>query len=197
MEELKTSYAWHDAQIRKCGVRIPGTMTRIAPDMIIIYRGTNDFSHSPYTRLTDYLDNYPQTIPETDTFIDEEGVMRYGYIEGLAITINKLRTAYPETPIVLCTFNYFHRLSYSGYPSRNGLNTIYQYNDIIRKVANFFGCGIIEFDKDGITYANAASGAYYNEGTSPTASHTHPNTKGHKLLGNRAIIDLQRINSMD
>ena len=52
----KTSYAWHNAQIRKCGIRTPGTMDRIAPDVIIVYRGTNDFSHSPVARLTeDYL----------------------------------------------------------------------------------------------------------------------------------------------
>ena len=193
-EELKTSYAWHPAQIRKCGIRTPGTMTRTAPDMIIIYRGTNDFSHSPYTRLTDFLNVYPVSIPESDTF-DDGGTTRYGYLEGLAITVNKLREAYPEAQIVVCTFNYFHRVS-SGQPSRNGINTIYQYNDAIRAFANYFGCGIIEFDKDGITYANAASGAYYNEGTSPTANHTHPNTKGHKVMGNRAIIDLLKVNSM-
>lgn len=194
-EAMMTSYAWHPAQIRKCGIRIPGTMTRTAPDMIIIYRGTNDFSHSPYTRLTDFLNVYPVSIPESDTF-DDDGTTRYGYLEGLAITVNKLREAYPEAQIVVCTFNYFHRVS-SGQPSRNGINTIYQYNDAIRAFANYFGCGLIEFDKDGITYANAASGAYYNEGTSPTANHTHPNTKGHKVMGNRAIIDLQKINSTD
>ena len=192
----KTSYAWHPAQIRKCGVRTPGTMTRTAPDVIIIYRGTNDFSHSPYTRLTDYLTRYPFTIPETDAYTDNG--TKYGFLEGLAITVNRLREAYPEAQIMVCTFNYFHRNSttYPGFPSRNGINTIYQYNDAIREFANYFGCGLIEFDKDGITWANAASGAYYQEGTSTTANHTHPNTKGHKVLGNRALIDMQRENNM-
>ena len=192
----RTAHAWHPAQIRKCGVRTPGTMTRTAPDVVVIYRGTNDFSHSPYTRLTDYLERYPFEIPATDAYTDG-GNTRYGYLEGLAITIDKLRQAYPEVQIVLCTLNYFHRNSttYPGFPSRNGINTIYQYNDAIRKMADYFGCGVIEFDKDGITYANAASGAYYNEGTSPDANHTHPNEKGQKVLGNRALIDLQNINS--
>ena len=192
----KTAHAWHPAQIRKCGIRTPGSMERTAPDMVIIYRGTNDFSHSPYTRLTDYLETNPISIPATDAY-DDGGTTRYGYLEGLAITIDRLRQAYPEAMIVLCTFNYFHRNStnYPGFPSRNGVNTIYQYNDAIRRMADFFGCGLIEFDKDGITYANAASGAYYNEGTSETANHTHPNEKGQKVLGNRALIDLQNINS--
>ena len=190
---LENSYAWHESQIRKCGIRTPGTIQRTAPDMVIIYRGTNDFSHTPYTYLTDYLETYPQVIPQTDV-VNIDGSEKYGFIEGLAITIDKIRSVYPETRIVLCTFNYFHRVV-SGQPSRNGINTIYQYNNAIRKVADYFGCYIIEFDKDGITYANAATGEYYNEGTSATANHTHPNTKGHRVMGNRAIIDLMKINA--
>ena len=193
----KTSYAWHPAQIRKCGVRTPGSMDRTAPDMVIIYRGTNDFSHAPITRLTDYLSQYPFSIPAND-IVQIEGQDKYGYLEGYAITINKIHEAYPEAKIVLCTFNYFHRMSSQlpGFPSRNSLNTIYQYNDAIRALANYFGCGVIEFDKDGITYANAASGEYYQEGTSPNANHTHPTTKGHKVMGNRALLDLMKENDM-
>lgn len=194
---LKTSYAWHDAQIRKCGIRTPGSMTRTAPDVIIIYRGTNDFSHSPYTELTDYLDDGINiSIPATDSYIDG-GQTKYDFLKALAITVDKLRTAYPEAQIVVCTFNYFHRLSssYPGFPSRNGKNTIYEYNNAIRAFANYFGCGLIEFDKDGINYANAASGAYYQEGTGTNSNHTHPNEKGQRVLGNRAIIDLQNLNA--
>lgn len=193
------SYAWHESQIRKCGIRIPGHSSaaenRIAPDMVIIFRGTNDFSHTPYTRLTDYLDKYPFSIPETDVVVIDDNE-RYGYLEGLAKTIDAVRNAYPEAQIVVCTFNYFHRMSSSlpGFPSRNGVNTIYQYNDAIRALANYFGCGVIEFDKDGITYANAASGAYYREGTNPTANHTHPNDKGQAVMANRAYIDLCNVN---
>lgn len=193
----KCSHAWHPSQIRKCGVRIPGGMTRTPPDVVIIYRGTNDFSKSPYTRLTDYLDQYPFSIPETDEY-DDNGTPRCDYQKGLAITIDKLRAAYPEAQIVLCTFNYFHRISSSlpGFPSRNGTNTIYQYNNAIRAVADYFGCHVIEFDKDGITYGNATNGYYNESGTSPTSNLTHPNDKGQKVLGNRALIDLKKINAL-
>jgi lysophospholipase L1-like esterase len=102
---------------------------------------------------------------------------------------------------VLCTLNYFQRekSNWPGYPSRNGSNTIYQYNDAIRAAADYFGCDVIEFDKDGITYANASSGQYYEEdknGTNPSANHTHPTAKGHAVMANRALIDLKKINSM-
>lgn len=197
-DDLKTSYAWHEAQIRKCGIRTAGSMDRTAPDVVIIYRGVNDFSHSPTTELTDYLDGGVNlTIPVTDSYTDG-GQTKYDYLKGLAITVDKLRTAYPETQIVVCTFNYFHRLSdnYPGFPSRNGKNTIYEYNNAIREFANLFGCGLIEFDKDGITYANAGGGTYFQEsGSASTSNHVHPNALGQRLLANRAMIDLLKINA--
>ena len=69
-----------------------------------------------------------------------------------------------------------------------------EYNRAIRDTANWLGCGIIDFDKDGITFENSASGGYYSD--VDQSNPTHPNTKGHKVMGNRAIIDLLNINSM-
>lgn len=185
--EYKTSYAWHPAQIRKCGIRTPGTMTRTAPDMIIIYRGTNDFSHTPYSKLTsDYFTSYPWTYPDTDAV--DGG---YGYKEGLCLTIRKLREAYPKAKIVLCTCNFFKRVNYSSYPINNGLYTENQLNNAIREVANYMGCGLIEFDKDGLTYENASS-TYYQD----SSAYTHPTTAGHKILGNKALRDLLSENNL-
>lgn len=179
--QFKTAHAWHTAQIRKCGIRTPGTMTRIAPDMVIIYRGTNDFSHSPYTLLTDgYFNAYNWEYPTDDTVTGG-----YGYEEGLALTIKKLREAYPETQIYLCTMNVFKRINSSHFPTNNGINSLPQYNDAIRRVADFFGCGIIEFDKDGITFENMYSGGYITE-----SNQTHPTDKGHAVMGRKAIADI-------
>lgn len=180
----KTSYAWHDAQIRKCGIRTAGSMDRTAPDMVIIYRGTNDMSHSPEAIITDYFENIPDNLPTTDV-ISDGGETYYGYIEGLIVTINKLRAAYPDTRIVLCTLNYFKR-SDSTYKSR------FMYNRAIREVANYMNTSLIEFDKDGINAANGDS-TYYDD----APNYTHPNDAGHKVLANRAIIDLFDVNSME
>ena len=185
------SSALHVSQIRKCGIRTPGTMTRTAPDMIIIYRGTNDFSHGRGTVLTkDYFDGDSiWYYPTTD--VVEGG---RGYLEGMCLLIKKLREAYPSAQIVLCTMNYFHRGD-AGFPTRNSKgNTLMEYNRAIRETADWLGCGLIDFDKDGITFENAASGEYYSD--SDQTNPTHPNTKGHKVMGNRAIIDLLKINSM-
>lgn len=184
-EIYKTSYAWHDAQIRKCGVRVPGTNNRIAPDIIFISRGTNDFSHKDsdnhYNKLSDVLEVYPQGYPETD-LVDG----RYDLISGYLMTIKKLRETYPDAMIFLCTLNVFKRVSYASWPTKNGTNTLPEYNNAIRAVADFTGCGIIEFDKDGITFENCYSSGYI---TDSATTPTHPNDKGHKMMGIRALQD--------
>ena len=181
--DLKTSYAWHPAQIRKCGIRVDGSMERIAPDIVVIYRGTNDFSHQPYARLTpNYFDQYPCTIPETD--YDSENNI-YGYIEGLCLTIQKVKEAYPKAQIFLATLNFIKRVSYSNFPTRNGYNTVPQYNNAIRATADYFGLPIIDFAKDGLDFWNA-NNEYYQDGT----AYAHPTTKGHAVLAQRALKDI-------
>ena len=180
----KCSWAWHDSQIRKCGIRVPGSMTRLAPDLIIIYRGTNDMTHEPYTLLTDgYFDSANWQYPDTDVVSDG-----YGFKEGMCLTIKKLRAAYPNAKIFLCTLNVFKRVNYSNFPTNNGLNTLPQYNKAIREVADFMGCGLIDFDKDGITFENCYSQGYI---TDSSTNPTHPNNKGHRAMGLKAIADLK------
>lgn len=184
--KFKTSYSWHDSQIRKCGIRVSGTMNRIDPDVIIIYRGCNDMTHSPYTVLTeDYGNNVNFEYPTTDLLSNG----KYGYKEGLVLLIKKLRETYKKSQIILCTMNVFKRVNYSKFPTNNGINTLPQYNNAIRDVANLMGCGLIEFDKDGITFENCYENGYITDSeTIPT----HPSDKGHKIMGMKAILDLQK-----
>ena len=158
-------------------------MTRTAPDNVLIYRGTNDFSHIPRTKITpNYYDAVPWRYPDTDVIADS-----YGYLQGLCLTVKKLRTAYPNAIIFLCTMNTFKRVDDSLFAIDNDLNTLPQYSKAIRETADFLGCGVIEFDKDGITYENCYSEGYITDSeTHPT----HPSNKGHKVMGNRAILDL-------
>lgn len=182
-DKYKTSCAFHEAQCRKCGVRIPGTMNRYPPDVIIIYRGVNDFSHSPYAVLTDgYFDALNWQYPETDVVSGN-----YGFKEGMARTVRNLRIMWPNAKIFMCTLNTFKRVNYEHFPINNGLYTLPQLNDAIRECADFFGCGLIEFDKDGITFENCYSGGYITDSeTIPT----HPNDKGHRVMGLKAVTDL-------
>ena len=182
------SYAWHDGTIRKLGRRIPGTMERIAPDVVLIYRGTNDLSHSKKVRLTEgYFDDPDWCYPTTD----ELGDGTYGFKEGLSLTIKKIRETYPKARIGLCTCNTFKRNDSADFPTNNGNFSIPQMNKAIREVADFFGCHVIDLDKCGITFENCYESGYITDSESIP---THPNESGHRLLGQQAVNDL--INKM-
>jgi len=186
-DKLKTSYAWHDAQIRKCGKRIPGTMTRTAPDLIIVYRGGNDMTHAPYAILTDnYFDNYNWEYPSTDV-LTINGETKYGFLEGMALTIKKLRETYPDAQIMLVPVHILKRVNYSHFPTNNGINSITQYNKAVRDAAEFFGCQTIDIDKDGITFENCYDYGYI---TDSATKPVHCSTKGHQRLGDQAIKDI-------
>ena len=177
----KAAHAWHDSQIRKCGLRVPGSMTRVAPDRIIIFRGVNDFSHSPYTKLTDGYGGAEWTYPETD-----ELTGGYGFLEALALTVKKCRAAYPNAKIDLCTLPAFHRVSYSTYPTRNGVNTLPEYNQAIIRAAEFLGCGLIRFDLCW-TWENAVTGGFVDD-----EDLTHPTQAGQIAMGKQAVKDMMR-----
>ncbi len=184
--KFKGSHAWHPSQIRRCGIRTPGTMTRKAPDVIIIYRGTNDMTHldssdTAYAKLTpDFFDGI-FSIPSDDALNSTS----FGFKEGYALTIKKLREVYPKAIIILCTLNVFKRISASVWPVNNHTNTLPEFNNAIREVADAMGCGLIEFDKDGITFENLRP-TYCDE----TGDPTHPNNAGHRKMAEKAAADL-------
>ena len=177
------SYAWSPYTIGRCRKRNDdGTYTE--PDVILIYRGINDFSHmqgNGYALLTDYdvmANGYP---------IDDTEGSGYNFRKGYYLTIKALRDAYPNAQIFICTLNVFKRVIYDRFPTRNGTNSLPQFNQAIREIANEMGCGLIEFDKDGITFENCYSGGFI---TDSATMPTHPNTKGHAVMARRAIHDI-------
>lgn len=174
------SEAWSDFTIGCCKTR-DDDGNDVLPDIIIIYRGTNDFSHSPVS----LLDDVPLSsgIPASD-YIDSEYEFRAGYYK----TIQKLRAAYPKAYIVCCTLNVFKRITYNVFPTRNAYYTLPEMNNAIREIANVMGCGLIEFDKDGITFENCYDGGYI---TDSATTPTHPNSKGHAVMADKAIADLR------
>ena len=171
---LKNSYSWHDSQITKCAYRTPGTMERTAPEYIIIARGTNDWSHGQGTIITDNFFENPQswTCPTTDAVGNYFGIK-----EAISLTVTKMRAAYPDAKVVLCTMPYNNR----------GTNDIYNgkswtdFNLAVKECAEFFDCAIIDFAECGMTSANLKT--YAPDGT-------HFNYEGHKLAGQKAIEDL-------
>lgn len=181
INQYTLSHAWSDYTIGRCRNR-DNNGNYINPDIIIIYRGTNDFSHSPYASIDDY--DMSNGIPPTDL---ENGV--YNFRKGYELTIQKLREAYPSAYIICCTLNVFKRITYDKFPTRNGQYTLPQMNDVIRDIANTMGCGLIEFDKDGITFENCYPTYISDSATIPT----HPNTTGHAVMADKANSDTRYI----
>lgn len=172
------SEAWNDYTIG-CLKKRDENGDFITPDIIIICRGTNDFSHKPISRI----DNVSLTdgIPETD-FINGIYNFKIGYYK----TIQKCREAYPGVLVVCCTLNVFKRSISDSYPPRNTYYTLPEMNQTIREIAAEMGCGLIDFERDGITFENCYPTYISDSATTPT----HPNSKGHRVMAQRAYIDL-------
>lgn len=170
----RLDYSHHESQIVKCGTRIKGSMDRIAPDYIFIARGCNDCTadHTPYATINAVFDkNY--TTPTNDN---------KDLMLGLAITISKLREAYPTSKIIVCTMTpYYRSPDDMVFPMQNGIATEQEYNDAIRKTAEFYSCPICDFDK---AFSHLNGGAIGAIGTG--SDQTHPSNYGHWLMFFRA-----------
>ena len=173
-------------------------MERTAPDVIIISRGGNDFTHASaevtpgdYAWITDgYFDKVNWIYPDDDIIKEGEHAGRYGLLEALSVTIKKLRAAYPFTPIVLCDGLPYKRVNRSHFPVNNGQNNAPQFNKAIKEAADFFGCQLIPQSKVSITFENMYPTYIDDSSSSPT----HPNEKGHEIWGKFAIDYLKNMN---
>lgn len=153
--------------------------TYIVPDIIILYRGTNDFSAN---------DQSGNESIETPDMLSFTGITdAHNFTQGYIWSILKLRETYPDAVIMLCTLNVFKRRNKSHFPSNNGTYTLPDYNNKIREIANIMGCGVIEMDKDGITFENCYPTYISDSATVPT----HPNTTGHLVMGTKAANDVK------
>ncbi len=182
----RLSTAWSDYTIGKCKTR-DADGNDILPDVIFIYRGTNDYSKSdPFGYIDEF--NLMDGIPETDVLDDGRHSSRIAYY----LTIKKLREAYPKAVIVCCTLNSFRRgANRTVFPVNNGHYTLPDMNNMIREVANITGCPIVEFAKSGITFENLYSEGYVTDSADMP---THPNEKGHAIMAERAYQDTKLLN---
>lgn len=183
-QQVRTlSYGWSDLSIRRCATRDENGVI-VPPDIIIICRGVNDFSHeqgSDYAILENY-DIMANGYPTSDTLPDN----KYSFTRAYLLTIKKLRDAYPNAVIYCATLNVFKRVTYDRFPTRNGLYSLPQMNDKIRQIADEMGCNVIDFAKDGITFENCYPTYISDSAETPT----HPNLNGQKVMAAKALSDL-------
>jgi hypothetical protein len=185
--------AWKDYTISRCKDYSPVDYdNEEIPDVIIVYRGTNDFSYTDYSTSSSMKHLTLDDLNLSDGF--DYNQMSDDFVEGFFqfqmayfACINKLRETYPKALVCCATLNVFKRVIYETWPTRNYAHTLPDFNSAIRKIANIAGCPLIELDKDGITWQNCYSEGYI---TDSATTPTHPNQKGHWVMGMKAAADL-------
>lgn len=176
----KIGYGWHPLQIARLANR-DSSGNRITPDVIFLCRGTNDATHTPYAKITDFGSGIDQ-IPANDTV----NTNQYGFKEALAKTVASIQQTYPNAKIFISTLTPLRRLNDDTFPMDNGTSSMQEYNNAVKEVAEYMGCNVIDFSKCW-TFYNCASSGYVN-----SSDYTHPLQKGHNAMAEQALKDLNK-----
>lgn len=143
----------------------------INPDIIVIYLGINDFNNN--VTLGDYKDVNDIYDEKKNEYIGDDTI----FCEAYAMMVHKIVNNYEDAKVYVCTL----------LPNGNNKNYtgLVEYNEMIKKIADEFKCGIIDFYND----SKISSDNYLNY----TIDGLHPNDDGHDLMttcvNNRLLKD--------
>lgn len=144
-----------------------------APDVIFILNGTNDFIQSK-----------PLGTYEAGKTIAEGEVGNFA--DAYALMVTKLRAQYPQARIICMTcipvtrWSDENRQDYSEGVNELGL-TIRDYNEVIRQVAEGFGCLVVDTYE---SFTDAEANRYTYDGV-------HPNAAGAEKMAAYIVRHLQ------
>lgn len=136
-----------------------------APDILIVFMGTNDFLRS--VELGTFTEPSKQ----------DEGIVN-NFCDAYELMIQKLNALYPNAEIYFCTLLETNAGDVDEYPqsypatNKNG-NTIGDFNAEIATIASAYSYPVIDVHNCGITYETLDQ--YTSDGV-------HPNTEGAKLI---------------
>ena len=149
-----------------------------APDVIIVFMGTNDYSHG-IAKGSWNRDRIPEKLSESK------------FSDSYALILEKITAEYPQAQVYCCTLPYTARFSTSrrSVDANKVAVTRSDWNDIIRRVASYYGCEIIEFEHCGIDGDNlpfySGDDAVDEDGVADEGVNgrgLHPNPAGQELL---------------
>lgn len=142
------------------------------PDVIIVYMGINDFNNEVGLGTYDGSGSFPTG---TTTFR-----------EAYAVMLKNILTAYPLAEVWVCTLPYDEKNGSVGFPEANDNSVLLAtWNEAIRDMADLFGLRILEHAKCGLYYQNMST--YMGDYSSSNQTALHPNAKGHSLIANNDI----------
>lgn len=159
--------ACEEEYIRKLGTETEN------PDVIVVKLGINDFNNRANLGEYDCTTVLPTTIDNR-------------FRECYAIMLDNIMKNFPLAEIWCCTLMACERTGDVGFPEINAVgNTIKEYNDAIREIAEGFGAKIIDHGACGITQYNLKE--YTGDWIESSKKGLHPNAAGHSLIANETI----------
>ena len=146
-----------------------------SPDIVIVYIGVNDWIQS--VPLGTFVDT--ELVPEDTTSTDT-------FVHAYMIMINKIINTYPNARVFCTTFTTTAHSNHDTdglYPDINKVGgvAITAFNNVVRQIADAFGCGIIDLNRCGLNFANIDT---------YTSDKIHPNSAGMELFAKTFINEL-------
>jgi lysophospholipase L1-like esterase len=139
--------------------------------------------------LTTYDGSTPVSALMSTAEIEQKNVEYFS--RAYAVMLHKIMTNYPTSKIACCTIQACERTTGEvGVPERNtDKKTLADYNAVIRKLADAFGCIVVDHNVCGITYYNLDQ--YMSDYASSTGFGLHPNAAGMALLAEQTVHALK------
>ena len=172
--DLVNSGAWRQTEVDKLA------KSGSTPDIIVIKLGINDFNN-----VSCQLGEYDGT--EALPTVPESGFATFR--ESYATMLDRIMTKYPLAKVYCCTLNQCERSGSVGFPEINGLGeSLTEYNDAIKQLAQAFGATVIDHAACGMTYYNMST--YTGDWDSTTGKGLHPNANGMAPIAAKTISAL-------
>lgn len=148
-------------------------------DLVIVAAGTNDwyYTHTPLGDMDSRSNN---------TF--------YGALHNLCLGLKKKyknKTILFMLPIMRRQGNYQNQESTNG----NG-KTLKEYGNIIKEVCDYYSIPVLDMYTESGLYPfddDLAVEYYIQQGSDPDYYYTHPNSKGHRMMGKRLLGYLKQL----
>lgn len=175
VSSIRDSESGHttDAGYKQANINVLGSEG--TPEVIIIKLGINDFNQGAL------LGNYDgsTSLPSDPT----------KFTDAYAMMLDRIMTAYPLAEVYCCTLMQCERTGGVGFPEVNSNgDSLIDWNDAIRKLAEAFGCKVLNHASCGITYYNLSE--YTGDYDSGTGKGLHPNADGMSLIANQTIHEM-------
>ena len=158
-----------------------------------VYKEDNTQNFYSFAKSRQLIDTYDGQTPVA-AITSNENDRAYNlskFSKAYGVMLDRIMTTFPAARVICCTINECERITAeTGFPDINkNSEALDAYNEVIRKLANAFGCLLVDHHHCGMTYYNLSSYTY--DWTAATGFGLHPNAAGMKLISDQTYADLK------